>query len=112
MELVWILIDMDASCAIGADAGQSSRARERAFPHFFINRSLSVSLQFTPSDIASWTSLCRRSAYFPPEMARQELDRATDEELQGRDRVKASVQFEMWYFGALLYQVTLTPTMR
>ena len=92
---------------------KSSRARERAFPHLFINRSLSVSLQFTPSDIASLDkSLCRRSAYFPPEMARQELDRATDEELQGRDRVKASVQFEMWYFGALLYQVTLTPTMR
>ena len=84
--------------------------------HFHIFSSIDlclVSLQFTPSDIASLDkSLCRRSAYFPPEMARQELDRATDEELQGRDRVKASVQFEMWYFGALLYQVTLTPTMR
>ena len=53
-----------------------------------------------------------RSAYFPPEMARQELARKMDEELHGRDPVKASVQFEMWYFGALLYQVTLTPTMR
>ena len=85
---------------------KSSRARERAFPHFFINRSWSVSFQFTPSDVASLDkSLCRRSAYFPPEMARQELDRAMDEELQGRDRVKASVQFEMWYFGALLSQV-------
>ena len=92
---------------------KSSRARERAFPHLFINRSLSVSLQFTPSDIASLDkSLCRRSAYFPPEMARQELARKADEDLHGRDPVKASVQFEMWYFGALLYQVTLTPTMR
>ena len=57
-------------------------------------------------------SLFGCSAYFPPEMARQQLAKSADSdgltwsaELQQRETIKASVQYEMWYFGALLYQV-------
>ena len=62
--LVWVLIDLDASCAIGALAGQKVTS----------------------------------SAYFPPEMARRELSHADQE-------VVASIGFEMWYFGCLLYEL-------
>ena len=61
----WLLIDLDATCAIGSVAGQKVTS----------------------------------SAYFPPEMARYKLK---------QDHVDlkaptASVQFEMFYFGLLIY---------
>ena len=86
---------------------KSSRAREYAFlfVHFHYKFASLFSLRLNQAMFV-------RSAYLPPEMARQELGEKVDDELQGRDPVKASVQFEMWCFGALLYQVTLTPTMR
>jgi len=65
MQLVWVLIDLDASCAIEALAGQKVTS----------------------------------SAYFPPEMARRELDHADHQD------VVASIGFEMWYFGCVLYQL-------
>ena len=51
------------------------------------------------------------SAYFPPEMARQELAKhagsacLTSSDHKELEPVKASVQFEMWYFGCLVYQL-------
>jgi serine/threonine protein kinase len=42
------------------------------------------------------------SAYFPPEMARRELAAVDDAQ---RPSVVASVGFEMWYFGCLVYQL-------
>ena len=42
------------------------------------------------------------SAYFPPEMARQELDILTNKPDSEIELVEASVQFEMWYIGLLL----------
>ena len=65
MQLVWVLIDLDASCAIGKLAGQKVTS----------------------------------SAYFPPEMARRELSHADHQD------VIASIGFEMWYFGCLLYEL-------
>jgi hypothetical protein len=65
MQLVWVLIDLDASCAIGKLAGQKVTS----------------------------------SAYFPPEMARRELSHADYQD------VIASIGFEMWYFGCVLYQL-------
>ena len=64
----WILIDLDASCNLGAPAGQKVTS----------------------------------SAYFPPEMARRELDILTDKPDSEIELVEASVQFEMWYIGLLL----------
>eukprot|EP01047_Picozoa_sp_COSAG01_P010075 COSAG01_NODE_423_length_17260_cov_203.736962_9_plen_1246_part_00 len=68
-QLIWCLIDLDASCAIGEKAGQKITS----------------------------------SAYFPPEMARYQLETA-----HGRDieRIVASVQFEMWYFGLMVLQLS------
>ena len=47
-------------------------------------------------------------------MARQQLAKSADSdgltwsaELQQPEPIKASVQYEMWYFGALLFQVIL-----
>eukprot|EP01048_Picozoa_sp_COSAG05_P000320 COSAG05_NODE_8_length_40675_cov_148.837539_29_plen_1881_part_00 len=59
----WILIDMDASCALGDLAGQKVTS----------------------------------SAYFPPEMARRELKKEGE--------VPATVPFEMWYYGLLVFQL-------
>ena len=118
-ELAWVMIDLDASCAIGSEAGQKVTS----------------------------------SAYFPPEMARQQLAKAAKPtrraDLRGlmaqkegeldllestprklRDITKtktimadieqiraelkhsaapeplrASIVLEMWYFGVLLYQL-------
>ena len=64
----WILIDLDASCDLGAPAGQKVTS----------------------------------SAYFPPEMARRELDKLTDKPESEIELVEASVEFEMWYIGLLL----------
>ena len=64
----WILIDLDASCNLGAPAGQKVTS----------------------------------SAYFPPEMARRELDILMDKPDSEIELVEASVQFEMWYIGLLL----------
>ena len=68
-QLVWVLIDLDASCKIGDEAGQKITS----------------------------------SAYFPPEMARRELASSADGTEQ--PPVLASVGFEMWYFGCLVYQL-------
>ena len=64
----WILIDLDASCNLGAPAGQKVTS----------------------------------SAYFPPEMARRELDKLTDKPDSEIEVVTASIEFEMWYIGLLL----------
>jgi hypothetical protein len=61
----WVLIDLDATCAIGKVAGQKVTS----------------------------------SAYFPPEMARCKRE---DGDLEAP---RASVQFEMFYFGLLIYQM-------
>jgi len=63
----WILIDLDASCALGTAAGQKVTS----------------------------------SGFFPPEMARRELDKVIN-----KDAVPASVQFEVWYFGLLVLQLS------
>lgn len=67
----WILIDLDASCALGALAGQKVTS----------------------------------SAFFPPEMARRELDKLKDKPKSEPETVVASKQFEMWYIGLLLLQL-------
>jgi len=61
----WVLIDLDATCAIGSVAGQKVTS----------------------------------TAYFPPEMARYKQEGATVQ------APKATVQFEMFYFGLLVYQL-------
>ena len=45
------------------------------------------------------------SAFFPPEMARRELDKATNKLKSEIEIVLASKQFEMWYIGLLLLQL-------
>ena len=45
------------------------------------------------------------SAFFPPEMARRELDKATGKLESEIETVLASKQFEMWYIGLLLLQL-------
>jgi hypothetical protein len=67
----WILIDLDASCTLGALAGQKVTS----------------------------------SAFFPPEMARRELDKLKDKPESEPETVVASKQFEMWYIGLLLLQL-------
>ena len=64
----WILIDLDASCNLGALAGQKVTS----------------------------------SAFFPPEMARRELDKLNDKPDSESETVVASKRFEMWYIGLLL----------
>jgi len=64
----WILIDLDASCDLGAPAGQKVTS----------------------------------SAFFPPEMARRELDKLNEHPESESETVVASKQFEMWYIGLLL----------
>eukprot|EP01048_Picozoa_sp_COSAG05_P004105 COSAG05_NODE_209_length_14039_cov_138.574892_15_plen_298_part_00 len=61
----WILIDMDASCALSTAAGQKVTS----------------------------------SAFFPPEMACRELNH------KDKTTVTATVEFEMWYFGLLVFQM-------
>ena len=67
----WILIDLDASCNLGAPAGQKVTS----------------------------------SAFFPPEMARRELDKLKNKLEREPEPVVASKQFEMWYFGLMVLQV-------
>ena len=64
----WILIDLDASCDLGAPAGQKVTS----------------------------------SAFFPPEMARRELDKLNEQPESESETIVASKQFEMWYIGLLL----------
>ena len=68
----WILIDLDASCTLGALAGQKVTS----------------------------------SAFFPPEMARRELDKRNEKTESEVETVKATRQFEMWYYGLLLLQLS------
>ena len=64
----WILIDLDASCDLGAPAGQKVTS----------------------------------SAFFPPEMARRELDKLNEQPRSESETIVASKQFAMWYIGLLL----------
>ena len=58
--MMWILIDLDATCKLGSAAGQKVTS----------------------------------TAYFPPELARRELDKAKGSDAEA---IQASVQFEMFY---------------
>eukprot|EP01047_Picozoa_sp_COSAG01_P114526 COSAG01_NODE_43196_length_432_cov_0.930931_1_plen_59_part_10 len=44
------------------------------------------------------------SAFFPPEMARRELHKLHDQ--SPSEEVLATKQFEMWYLGLLLLQLS------
>ena len=113
-ELAWTLIDLDASCPIGEDAGQkltSSYVRTATAQRLCSHGCDCLSLRSRSPALMS-ISLFGCSAYFPPEMARQQLAKSAasdgltwSAELQQREPIKAPVQYEMWYFGALLYQV-------
>ena len=67
----WILIDLDASCTLGAPAGEKVTS----------------------------------SAFFPPEMARRELDKLKNKVESEIETIMATRQFDMWYIGLLLLQV-------
>ena len=77
----WILIDLDASCNLGALAGQKVTS----------------------------------SAFFPPEMARRELDKLNKKPESESETVMATKQFEMWYIGLLMlreYRLSPPPSAR
>ena len=88
----WVLIDLDATCAIGSAAGQKviSHCQMKHYRSFlFVAVALTVALALQVTS----------SAYFPPEMARYKQKGATWQ------APVATVQFEMFYFGLLVYQL-------
>ena len=92
-EMAWVLIDLDASCNIGSEAGQkvTSKCRSKCQIMHRVEHSLSIRFE------------CVGSAYFSPEMARQHLSSYDSSSETTTPVIKASVQLEMWNFGVMMY---------
>ena len=92
-EMAWVLIDLDASCNIGSEAGQkvTSKCRSKCQIMHRVEHSLSIRFE------------CVGSAYFSPEMARQHLSSYDSSSETTTPVIKASVRLEMWNFGVMMY---------
>ena len=111
---IWNLIDLDASCAIGEMAGQKVTS-SAFFPPEMARQQLAKGAKMTIEDIeteireceAQLDTLNRRTDRAKIKCLNDEIDRLIAKLSQDDtpDAIKATVGFEMWYFGALLYQL-------
>jgi hypothetical protein len=117
--LAWVAIDLDASSAIGSLAGQKVTS-SASFPPEMARQELAKGAQMTRSaDDLAMVVAEKKSALDDAMQSRErdvvatlslelkqleaELKYQTDGD--AAEPVRASVQFEMWYFGCLLYQL-------
>jgi hypothetical protein len=112
--VVWNLIDLDASCAIGELAGQKVTS-SACFPPEMARQQLAQGTEMSAEEIQ--TKIVEYEDQLDTLNARRdraEIARLNDEIelLEAKlshdatpDPIVASVGFEMWYFGVLLYQL-------
>ena len=118
-QLVWVLIDLDASCEIGTPAGQ--KITSSAFYPPEMGRQ-ELMKQAPPTHAADLTAVvAEKQAQLDAAMQRRENEvvasltselKQLEAELKHvagtaqAEPIQASIQFEMWYFGCLLYQLS------
>ena len=118
-QLVWVLIDLDASCEIGTPAGQKITS-SAFYPPEMARQELMK--QAPPTHAADLTAVvAEKQAQLDAAMQRRENEvvasltselKQLEAELKHvagtaqAEPIKASIQFEMWYFGCLLYQLS------
>jgi hypothetical protein len=118
-QMVWVLIDLDASCEIGTPAGQKITS-SAFYPPEMARQELMK--QAPPTHAADLTAVAaEKQAQLDAAMQRRENEvvasltselKQLEAELKHvagtaqAEPIHASIQFEMWYFGCLLYQLS------
>jgi hypothetical protein len=118
-QMVWVLIDLDASCEIGTPAGQKITS-SAFYPPEMARQELMK--QAPPTHAADLTAVAaEKQAQLDAAMRRREIEvvasltselKQLEAELKHvagtaqAEPIHASIQFEMWYFGCLLYQLS------
>ena len=125
-QLVWVLIDLDASCTIGSLAGQKVTSSAFYPPEMARQELMKQAPPTHATDLAA--TVAEKKTQLDAAMQRRENEAVSSLTLELKqleaelkhvgpgstgelDPIKASIQFEMWYLGCLLYQVQLRYTM-
>eukprot|EP01047_Picozoa_sp_COSAG01_P062225 COSAG01_NODE_7883_length_3009_cov_2.423368_2_plen_664_part_01 len=111
---IWNLIDLDASCAIGELAGQKVTS-SACFPPEMARQQLAQGMEMSAEEIETKIAECEaqidtlngRRDRTQIKLLNDEIDLLEAKLSQDLtpDAIVASVGFEMWYFGVLLYQL-------